>query len=162
MKKRVVTEDQYPLPKGVFKLLTPEEKIIRLAAKKKYNESDKYTISDFTKKRYYVVLARSRESGTLYGFYDQHKNPISESKLLIYTTSLLSFKGSTFRLKALRRYPYSGHSNAEHNASRLRGMKGSKKFDIFVARVGSKNCPVKVKIKPELKNQARASFVVKD
>ena len=162
MKKRKITETAYPITREEFKLLSDEEKQVRIAANKEYLASNHYTVNDFPKQRYYVVLAKCKETGVICGWNDAAPDKaLSTSQVLIYKTPRSRFRNRDFRLKEYRKFDYTGHYNACHYARNLFKRKGSEKFEIFVARVGSKNCPIKVKIRPELKNQIRATFCLK-
>ena len=137
-----------------MKLLLPEEKIIRREANKKYIDSNKYRISDFPKRRCYVILAKSKKTGEILGYANiSPKEQLSRNRVVAFTPYTYSFNKGLFDLHSFRACKNSGHANAVHAASLLRTRKGSENFEIFVARAGAKKCPVKVHVNPVYANR---------
>lgn len=160
MKKRVVTESQYRTPLADIKLMTEEEKVKARASNKAWRDSNKYRIEEFPKNRYYVVLAKHKESGVIYGYFNNHPNTLSANSLHIFTSDRYNFKN---RLFTLREYRQDGRGvrNANHYCKKMRNVKGSDKFEFFVARIGSKNCPVKVQLTVAARKRGYARFISK-
>jgi len=165
MKKRVVTEDQYPTKPWVFRYLTEEEREVRLVARKKYTDSNKYSAKDFPKLRTYVILVKVLKTGVYYAYCDDTTTngyPVAASRCTLFRASPRHHGDRSFTLKTLRD-DYNGYRRVKHwfDKNMPYNLRDKSKYDMFISRVGSKNCPIKVKIKPHLKNQVRASFTVR-
>jgi hypothetical protein len=166
MKKRIITDDQYPTKPWIFRYITNEEHKIRSEARKKYTDSSKYKATDFPKLRTYVILVRVLSTGQIYAYCDDtHTNglPVSASRCKLFKNSPKHHDDRLFTLRNYRE-DYNGPIvKVTHwlNKNMPDVLHDKSKFDMFISRVGSKNCPVKIKLSTKLKNQIRATFKVK-
>ncbi len=164
MKKRIVTDTQYPLMRGVLKLLTSEEKTIRLKAHRAWKDSNLYTASDFPKVRTYVILVRVLATGKI-GAYDHRTGKFTKNKCSLFSNNPTSRGNRPFTLKEYRNRNGSNAAPKRVNHWLKYNIPDTFKdktlYDMFIARVGSKKCPIKVKFEPHSRNQVRASFVVR-
>lgn len=162
MKKRVVTENQYPIiDLEAFKILEDGPKALARNANTAWRESSLYQLSDFPKRRYYAVLAKSVKSGEIFGYNVGKNSPISRTQLRIYAAGDYEFRNKKFRLDEFRDCKYKGFRDADEACVKLRGYKGSEKFEIFVVRIGSKKCPIKVKLDKRSRRTGYAIFTLK-
>lgn len=128
-----------------------------------WRESNHYTAKEFPKRRYYVVLLRNKKTGMLCA-YDDTKTVLSASHVMLFTTRIpYQAKNGKFSIKEYRRPDgYSGHEQATKTMKRLQEKGNADLYEMFVSRVGSKKCPIKVMIDPLFDVSRRAPFKVKE
>lgn len=104
-----------------------------------YNAATSYTNSDFNRRRSWVILRRSGDK--LYGLCENSFSMSWELNRVNVVRSYL-YKNGPFSLKEFRE---SGAKIADKlKADVLLYKSRHPDDDIFIARVGSKNCPIKV------------------
>ena len=165
MKKRIVTDTQYPTPPYVFRYMTEEAGKVRRKARKAWLDSGKYTAADFPRLRTYVILIKVLTTGKLYAYSDNTTTngyPFSVSNCMLFKCNPKNIRRIPFTLKAYRE-DYSGAERVKHwfDRNMPTNLYDKTKYDMFIARVGSKNCPISVKFNPTIKNQVRASFTLR-
>lgn len=116
--------------------LTDAEKIERrkrMRAKRLKREHTEKTAQKHQRVRRYIVLAKRKTDGVLFGFYDANPKKWSENIVTLYDGNRWSRYRDNDRPKRILR---------DVTAKCSDDMR--EKFDIFIVRAGSKQCPVKI------------------
>jgi len=130
----------------------------------KWRNSDKYSVNDFPRRRIYVVLLRNIKSKRLYAYVDAAKTKVSETQCqLFHTTPPYYSRPDLFDISRYRQPSgYNGSELALQSLEKVKKMKGAEDFEIFVSRIGSKKCPIKVKLPSNINSREFGTFKIKN
>ena len=101
----------------------------------------------FRRQRAWILLARDKATGELFGYNPSGKSQFSRKYVKLFRSQFSRYdvKGATgdkCHMQPYREYNRKQSHSLEIEAARLN--KKHQKYEFFVARVGSKKCPVKV------------------